>query len=69
MQQFNSMNNLKIWFNDFNNQKTFLKSLNYLILNYISFGSMQSELVNMNYHLPNIMKELGIPFCDLMCHY
>ena len=69
MQQINSMNNLKTWFNDFNNQKTFLKSLNYLIFKYISFKTMQSELSNMNYHMPNIMNELGLPFCDLMCHY
>jgi hypothetical protein len=27
-----------------------------------------SVLANMNNHLPNIMRELDLPFCDLMCH-
>ena len=68
MQQMYSMSDLKIWFNDFKNQKTFLQSLNYLIMNSICLGKIQSELANKNYHLPNIMKELGLTFCDLMCH-
>ena len=69
MQKMYSMSDLKIWFNDFKNQKTFLQSLNYLIMNSICLGKMQPEFANMNsYHLPNIMKELGLTFCDLMCH-
>ena len=71
MNQMNYMSNLKILLNDFNNQKTYLKRLNLLIMNSFSFGNMQSmsELANMNNYLPIIMKELGLPFCDLMCHY
>ena len=60
MQQMYSMSDLKIWFNDFKNQKTFLQSLNYLIMNSICLGKMMPEFANMNYHLPNIMKELGL---------
>ena len=48
--QMNNMINLKIFLNDFNNQKIYLQTLNNLIMNSICFGNKQSmsELANMS---------------------
>jgi len=71
MQKMNNVNNLNTFFNDFNNHKKFLLSLNNLIKSFIFFGNTQfnSQFDEINANLPNKMKELGLPFCDLMSHY
>ena len=70
MQKMNDVNNLNIFFNDFNNHKKFLLSLNNLIETFIFSGNTQfkSGFDAINANLPNKMKELGLPFCDLMSH-
>jgi len=53
--------------NDFSYQKSFIKLLKQTINNIISGNKEENTtLENINNMLPNLIQELGIPFCDLI---
>ena len=68
---FNNLNNVNKIINllskDFNEQKDFILNLKQLII----FGKMQfiQTYESLNNNLPHLIDGLGLPFCDLMCHY